>query len=222
MIAVAPLLVWAWLTGENSLKAERQAEQQNIHPSKSIEKLSVKTIKPSMSRERAFQILLENGFQPQMPAKKFPSKSSLEVQVSKNGISKVIKLTDKFNKPILLHFWATWCGPCKKEMPHFAQFVSKQDTFDVYVITPELRNAHPEEFVNIWNFYEKHHLSGINVCAESNGILSEFLGVSGIPVTFIVAADGTLLGRFLGMTDWNNKEFADAVISYVASAPSSK
>ena len=218
MISVAPLLIWAWLTGDSALQAEQQTEQKSEKKiDQSIEKTpKPKTIKTPMTREQAFNVLVNYGFQPQIPTIKLYPKAVLEVQTAKNGVSKRINITNKENKkPVILHFWATWCGPCRKEMPHFAKFVRSQDTFNVFTITSELRNAHPDEFVKIWDFYEKQHLSGINVCADSSGKLAEFLNISGIPVTFILSADGTIYGRFLGATDWTNQEFTEALISYM-------
>ncbi|MCX7342807.1 MAG: TlpA disulfide reductase family protein [Proteobacteria bacterium] len=215
MLSVAPLLVWAWLNSENepqkpNIDEEKQAENTPavVAPKK------VRAKKTKMSRNQAFQVLIEHGFQPQIPTKKIP-KVEIYAQDSIDLPLKRITLGTVNKKPTLIHFWATWCGPCKLEMPHFAKYVRSQDTFDVFTITPELKDGKDIDFKKIWNFYKSYNLKGLNACSDSSGGLGNFLNVSGIPVTFVISADGILFGSFLGATDWANDELGDALEDYM-------
>jgi thiol-disulfide isomerase/thioredoxin len=138
----------------------------------------------------------------------------ISVQKSSDGHFQGINIKES-RKPVLLHFWATWCGPCKQELPFFAEFVNAQDIIDVYTITSELKESNADAATKIWNFYNAHNIKGLNVCTDFHNKLASLFDVSGIPATILISANGQLLGRFLGATDWANPELAAALVSYL-------
>lgn len=208
MLAVAPLLFWAWLNNQSPIHSKDIKDNAEVVKPQSKKK----NVKHEMSADKAMEIMLDHGFLPQLPSVSVPA-LIINVQNSSSSHFQGINFQEA-KKPVLLHFWATWCGPCKRELPHFAAFVSSQDVMDAYTITSELKDSDTSTAEKIWDFYRVNNIKGLNVCADFHGKLASLFGISGIPATMIISANGQLLGRFLGATDWANPELAAALVSY--------
>ena len=210
MFTVAPLLFWAWLTNElpGNLLDAADTPAAKMHSARK------KTVLKKIPADKAMEIMLEHGFLPQLSIIHIPA-LMISVQSASDGHFQGINIKDS-KKPVLLHFWATWCGPCKQELPFFAEFVNAQDIIDVYTITSELKNNDTSAAVKIWNFYSTHNIKGLNVCTDFHNRLASLFDVSGIPATILISANGQLLGRFLGATDWANPELSAALVSYLS------
>jgi len=211
MFAVAPLLFWAWLNNESPIYSKETKDKAEVV--KATESKKSKSITKKMPADKAMEIMLEHGFLPQLSAVYVPA-LIINVQTSSTKHFHGINYKDS-KKPVLLHFWATWCGPCKQELPFFAAFVNAQDTMDVYTITSELKDSDTSAAAQIWNFYSAHNIKGLNVCTDFHNKLASLFDVSGIPATILISANGQLLGRFLGATDWANPELSAALVSYL-------
>lgn len=90
-------------------------------------------------------------------------------------------------KPLLLEFWATWCGPCRVSIPHLNEVYSKYKDKGLVVV-----GVSDEKPAVIRAFMEKVPMT-YSVATDESGTLLEKLGIRGIPTAFLVSKDGTIL-----------------------------
>lgn len=108
------------------------------------------------------------------------------------------------NKVLIIDFWATWCPPCVREIPHFIELQKKyKDKIQIIGL------AVSDEFEKVSKFSAD---KGINYpIVMADGVLtSQFGDISGIPTTFIVNQDKKVIQRIVG---YQSFEFFDAIIS---------
>ncbi len=103
---------------------------------------------------------------------------------------------------IILEFWATWCGPCKEEIPVLNQLYRKYKDKGLVVIGVSLDSKQPKE---VKKFLDQLQVDYINVM-EDEELLKKYsqiakLGpIRGIPATFVIDRKGRVYQRFLGLT----------------------
>lgn len=165
-----------------------------------------------MNMEKAFDILLESGFTPQIPQINLPN-HKLKVQSAPKTVYEKVENVGK-KRSAIIHFWATWCGPCKHELPEFDVFAKKvEKKIDIYTITSELKDDSNSLADAIWDFYKNKSIKSLNVVVDEKNELAANLGVSGIPVTFLVNNKGKIIGSFLGATDWLRPQLLSAILT---------
>ena len=105
----------------------------------------------------------------------------------------MVKLSDYRGKVVVLDFWATWCPPCKKAMPHLQEIHEEFASEDVVVLGVSV-DANSEKVVQ--PFVDKHGYS-FTMLLNGQRIAPDYK-VSGIPATFILDPDGKVRGSFVG------------------------
>jgi thiol-disulfide isomerase/thioredoxin len=100
---------------------------------------------------------------------------------------------------IILNFWATWCGPCKEEMPSLEKLRQRLDSerFRLFAVTTDIR---PQDIANFWDYLDLH----FEVLLDEQEALSQALMVRNLPTTVIIDTKGRLVGRMMGPRDWNS------------------
>ena len=127
---------------------------------------------------------------------------------------KEIKLSDYRGKIILLNFWATFCVPCRLEMPSLQALSEKYHNDNVEIIAISVDHGR-EKSVRKW--IAKNNLDfPIALHGQTAGDVYE---VSALPVTFIIGKQGQLIGRILGEREWNNEETTQLIESLLTANP---
>jgi thiol-disulfide isomerase/thioredoxin len=122
---------------------------------------------------------------------------------------KVVQSSELAGKVVLVNFWATWCGPCKEEMPSLARLQKQLDPahFVLLTVTTDLQRQ------GIAHFLSQLGVSLPVLFDEDQDVSRSFM-VRGLPTTIVIARDGTLVGRAVGPRAWDSPE-AVAVIRQV-------
>lgn len=110
-----------------------------------------------------------------------------------------VKLSDLFGKPIVLNFWASWCPPCKKEMPEFEQ-AYKQMGEDITFIMVDLVDGRDETKAKGAQYIEEKGFS-FPVYFDMEQEAAYAYGISSIPTTLFIDKDGFIVTGAYGMLD---------------------
>jgi thiol-disulfide isomerase/thioredoxin len=113
-----------------------------------------------------------------------------------------VELKSFKGKVIFLNFWATWCGPCKEEMPSMEvlQQQFKDKDFLFLAISVDYEGAKP-----VRDFIAKQRYT-FPVLIDQKGETLDLLDVKGIPTTFIIDRQGAMLGIAIGPRNWKSPE----------------
>ena len=108
---------------------------------------------------------------------------------------KTLRLSDYHGKAVLLNFWATWCEPCKIEMPWFVDLQKKYGPQGLQVIGIAMDDTSPKE---IADFAQK---MGVNypILIGKEEVGTAYGGVAVLPSTFYITRDGKVVDRVFGL-----------------------
>jgi len=187
---VVAALVWA---GVHNLKTRRAAETQN-HP------MTITVDKPGATATMDSSVSDLRGKQ----AANFTLASNTGKQIS---------LADFKGKPVLLNFWATWCTPCKVEMPWFEEFQKKYAAQGLEVIginededakTPEIQAQIKKVLENTGVHY--------TILMSDSKVSELYGGLDVLPATFFIDRNGKIVAQAIGLAP---KEEAEANIQKI-------
>ena len=124
-----------------------------------------------------------------------------------------ISLASLRGKVVFLNIWATWCAPCREEMPSietlYKDFRPDKD-FVVLAVSQDTDSAAVAPFV------KQNHLK-FTVLLDPRNEVGENYGVDGIPETFIIGRDGRIVAHHIGPYDWSNADIRDALEELIKS-----
>lgn len=110
-----------------------------------------------------------------------------------------VKLSDFFDKPVVLNFWASWCDPCKSEMPHFEDAYQKYGE-DINFVIVNLTDGARETVENASDFIEEQGYT-FPLYFDTNTEGAMTYGTYSIPVTYFIGADGVPVAQANGALD---------------------
>jgi thiol-disulfide isomerase/thioredoxin len=112
----------------------------------------------------------------------------------------------------LVNFWATWCAPCRSEMPAL-DALERERGGDDFAVIPIATG--PNSLDAIAAFTAEAGISSLSTFLDPKSALARRMEVPGLPVTIVLDRDGNEIARMLGGADWNAPD-ARAVIDYLA------
>jgi Peroxiredoxin len=118
-----------------------------------------------------------------------------------NGKNVSLKDVTAKNKVTLVNFWATWCGPCKAEIPEFVKLYSKYSSNRLTVLAINLRDQ-PQ---TIKSFVAKNGMK-FPVLMDTTGKIGDLYQIFSIPSTFIIDQKGTIRSVIKGSTNLKTLE----------------
>ena len=124
---------------------------------------------------------------------------------------KIVKLSDYKGNLILLNFWATWCAPCKEEMP----------SLDALKTNPELNNIKifpinigKDNFKKSEQFFKDLNIENLDIYFDNPKTLAKNFGLRGIPTTILFNKDNKEFARVIGSINFEDVEFIQWIKNY--------
>jgi len=118
---------------------------------------------------------------------------------------KTMRLSDLRGKAVLLNFWATWCGPCKIEMPWFVDLQKQYGAQGLQIVGVAMDDASKED---IGKFAKD---MGVNypILIGKESVGDQYGGVPALPESFLISRDGKIVDKIIGLR--GKAEIEDAV-----------
>ena len=120
-------------------------------------------------------------------------------------------LSDYQGNLVLLNFWATWCVPCKKEMPSLdlLQVNKNLNNLKIFPI-----NVGQENIEKTSKFFEDLEIKNLKLYFDSPITLAKKFGLRGIPTSILINKEGLEFARIIGSIDFKDKKFIEWLTNY--------
>jgi len=107
-----------------------------------------------------------------------------------------LNLSEYRGKLVLLDFWATWCDPCREEIPHFVELQNKYRDQGLQIVGISMDDG-PEPVRDFYQSFKMNYpvVMGNATTGELYG------GVLGLPIAFLIGRDGRIYSKHIGATD---------------------
>ena len=125
--------------------------------------------------------------------------------------NKKIDLSDFQGNLILLNFWATWCAPCKEEMPSL-DLLLKNKALNNLMIFPI--NIGQDKIEKASKFFDDLKIKNLEIYFDNPKTLAKKFGLRGLPTTILFNKNGEEFARIVGSIDFEDKEFIKWLSNY--------
>jgi peroxiredoxin len=118
---------------------------------------------------------------------------------------KTTRLSDFRGKAVLLNFWATWCGPCKVEMPWFVDLQNQYGSQGLQIVGVAMDDGSKEDIAK----FAKDMGVNYPILIGKDSVGDEYGGVPALPQSFLIARDGKIMDKIVGLR--GKSEIEDAI-----------
>ena len=137
--------------------------------------------------------------------KKYEDLSFLDVD------KKQVNLDDYRGKLVLLNFWASWCAPCKEEMPSLDSLQSNKNLNNLLIFPI---NVGQDNEKKAKDFFEQLDIKTLNIYFDTTITLAKKFQLRGIPTTILISKDGYEFARIIGSIDFESQKFIKWLSKY--------
>jgi thiol-disulfide isomerase/thioredoxin len=129
-----------------------------------------------------------------------------------DGAGAAMTLADFRGRIVLLNLWATWCGPCRTEMPALDRLQAKMagPDFTVVPLSVDHRGRDAVE-----RFYRELGLTSLGIYIDRSGEAVYAVEVSGMPTSLLIDREGRELGRVIGSAPWDDAEMVSRIKGFL-------
>ncbi len=121
---------------------------------------------------------------------------------------KVVSLSSLRGKVVFLNVWATWCAPCRQEMPSMETLYDEFKNNKDFVIVAVSQDTKGKEAVLPYVEKNGYHFE---VLLDPQNTVGEAYNVSGVPETFIIDRTGRIVAHHMGAFDWSRPDVKEAL-----------
>lgn len=111
-----------------------------------------------------------------------------------------VKLSDYRGKKVILNFWATWCPPCRAEIPDMDKFYSSYKDKDIVILGVNLTKAEQDQ-TSVKSFIKEYRVT-YPIPLDKESLVAEMYQVSAIPTSYIIDPQGTIIQKIVGPMDF--------------------
>ena len=121
-----------------------------------------------------------------------------------------VDLTNKKGNIMILNFWATWCVPCKKEMPSLSELSKLYPEVTIYPVNLEKPNKDKTKF-----FFKSLDIENLKIYFDPEFKLVKYFKMRGVPTSILIDKEGREFGRIIGEVDFLNEDFINVLKKYL-------
>ena len=121
-----------------------------------------------------------------------------------------VDLTNKKGNIMILNFWATWCAPCRREMPSLEKLTHLHPEVKVYAINMEKPNK-----LKAQDFFKFIGVLSLDIYFDPKLELVKQFKMRGLPTSILIDKEGREFGRIVGEIDFTDKNFIKLITKYI-------
>ena len=127
-----------------------------------------------------------------------------------NSTNKKISLNNYKSKVVIINFWATWCAPCKREMPSLEKLTFKYPEIKVFAVNTEKPNK-----IRTRDFFRSVGVTTLNTYYDPDLSLVKTFKLRGLPTSILIDKNGEEFGRVIGEVDFASEDFLNLMKKYI-------
>ena len=121
-----------------------------------------------------------------------------------------VDLTNKKGNIMIINFWASWCMPCRREMPSLEKLAQMYPEIKVYAINMEKPNK-----LRAADFFKSIGITSLDIYFDPDFKLVKQFKMRGLPTSILINKSGNEFGRVVGEIDFNDQDFVELLKRYI-------